>query len=62
MVHGPMRVHQQVEATHEPYRQGRTAGPPDPQRLAGEEILERPNVLDAAELLRVGTTAVRSWS
>src|SRR6185312_15129165 len=51
-----MRVHRQVEATHEPYRQGRTAGPPDPQRLAGEEILESPNVLDAAELLRVGTT------
>src|SRR6185295_17359219 len=26
------------------------------KRLAGEEILESPNVLDAAELLRVGTT------
>src|SRR6185503_8206725 len=50
-----MRVHQQVEALHEPDRQGRTAGPPDPQRLAGEEILESPNVLDAAAL-RVGTT------
>src|SRR6185503_16071811 len=49
-------VHPQVCALHEPDRQGRTAGPPDPQRLAGEEILESPNVLDAAELLRVGTT------
>src|SRR6185503_12302496 len=49
-------VHPQVCALHEPDRQGRTAGPPDPQRLAGEEILESPNALDPAELLRVGTT------
>src|SRR6185503_4694756 len=49
-------VHPQLFPTHAPDRQGRTAGPPDPQRLAGEEILESPNVLDPAELLRVGTT------
>src|SRR6185503_14730967 len=41
---------------HAQNTEGRTAGLPDPQRLAGEEILESPNVLDPAELLRVGTT------
>src|SRR6185503_2539941 len=42
-------------AAQESSRQGRTAGPPDPQRLAGAAILGSPNPFDAAELLRVGT-------